>query len=279
MPTDPGDGDDADSGDQPVCGSTDTTDGSPCQFPVPADDPDSHCYLHDDDGDGPPDGHGSGDPGHSKGGNPDAPGAPAGNKRAMTHGVYASKNDPWGTLDHLQDDQPQVYAQVVRWFWNEAQAAPFAVYVDGEMPGLPADPTDPDADGIPGIDVSRLTARGADLLLVSLDRGVIYNATMEQAKRGLATTQKRKNSDGDYVDVVDENPVNMPKNRTRREDRAQLKDLGLRDDSPDAVAAQGQQDLAAAAERVARRKEQPGSRNDDGDADQDDGDGDGGSGD
>lgn len=226
---------------------------------MPVSDPSQTCWMHPEDGSGPPDGHGSGDPGHTKGdGQP-----PDGNKNAMTHGVYASKNDPWGTLDYLADEEPRVYAQVVRWFWDEAQSAPFDVYRTADLPSIPTDVTDPDVEGVPGIDVGQLTSRAADLLLVSLDRGVIYRATMSQAKQGLATAQKRKNSDGDYVDVVDENPVNLPKNRTRREDRAQLKDLGLRDDSPDAVAAQGKQDLASAAERVARRKDQAANGGDD----------------
>lgn len=244
MPSDPGGQDD----EQPVCGSTDTDDSHPCQFPVS--DPSDRCHMHPEDGDGPPDGHGSGDPNHDMGdGQP-----PDQNKNAMTHGVYASQNDPWGVLDHLQDEDPAVYAKIVRWFWDEAQAAPFPIYVDGDTPDIPDDPTED--DGVPGIDVGRLTSRAADLLLVNLDRGVVFNATMSQALDGLAVTRKRKNNDGDYVDVIDENPVNTAKNRMRREDRAQLKDLGLRDDSPDAVAAQGQQDLAAAAERVAQAKDQ-----------------------
>jgi hypothetical protein len=252
------------------CGVPKTTNGEPCRHPVP----NSDCPTHGDrdaridavtDGDVQlPDGVGSGDPGHQQGdGQP-----PDGNKNAMTHGVYASRNDPWGTLDYLQDEAPQVYARVVRWFWDEALDAPFDVYTDGHIPDVPGDPTED--DGIPGIDVGRLTSRAADLLLVSLDRGITFNATMSQAKRGLAYEQTKATSDG-AVQTIDENPVNLPKNRMRREDRAQLKDLGLRDDSPDAVAAQGQQDLAAAAERVAQRKDQDDGRSTDADDGQDGG--------
>lgn len=242
-------------GDPPECGVPKKTSDGRCSHPVP----NGACPVHGDeddrleavqDGDVPVrDGVGSGTTDHPFGDGA----APEGNKNAMTHGVHASRNDPWGTLDHLQDEEPMVYAQVVRWFWDESRTAAFPIYVGGRTPDLPDDPLAD--DGVPGVDVAQLTADAADLLLVCLDRGIIYRATMSQATDGLATSQKRKNSDGDYVDVIDEHPVNLPKNRMRREDRFQLKDLGQREYSPDSVAAQGQADLAEAAERVAKRKE------------------------
>lgn len=249
MSPDPGGNgaDESTDDDRPRCGSTDTNSGDPCRMPVS--DPDDRCFMHPEDGSGPPEGHGSGDPDHTMGDGDQV----EGNKNAMTHGVYASKNDPWGTLEWLQENEPQTYAQVVRWFWDDAQSAAFDVYMFGDPPELPDDPLG--GDGIPGIDVGRLTSRAADLLQVALDKGITYRATMQQSRDGLATVQKRKNANGEYVDVVDENPVNIPKNRMRREDRQQLKDLGLREESPEAVAAQGSHDLAAAAERVAKRRD------------------------
>lgn len=241
---------------KPLCGVPKKTSDGRCSHPVP----NGNCPTHGDEDDRIDairdgetvvrDGIGSGDPNHTKGDGA----APEGNKNAMTHGVHAAQSDPWGVLDYLRKEEPRAYSQVVRWFWNDAQAAPFPIYVGDEEPDIPDDPMS--EDGIPGIDAERLTANAADLLLTALDRGIIHRATLDQLSNGLATTQQRQDSDGNFREVIDENPVNLPKNRMRREARAQRKDLGRLEFSPDAVAAEGSQDMAAAAKRVAQRRDQ-----------------------
>lgn len=230
--------------------------GEPCSHPVP----NGICPTHGDvearalaakTGDPElPEGVGSGDPDHQMGdGRP-----PEGNKNGVIHGLNSVQSDPWGLMDHFAEEEPRTYAQIAAWFWDEAQNAPWPIYQDDTDP--PLDAVDLDAGEVPQIEVSKLTRRASELLLVTVHWGVIWRETLQQAERGLAEVQKRKNDDGDYVDVVEELSINLPKNRMRREDRQVLKDLGLRENSPEAVAANAEQDMASAAERVAKRREQ-----------------------
>lgn len=204
------DDDSGDDGGDYVCGAeTSTTDG-PCQMPV--DGPDERCHAHPRDGSGPPDGHGSGSPDHQMG---DGDGKiqerlPEGAKPAMTHGMYAVKDDPQGTLTWLEDNDPTAYEWVLKKWQSYMADAPFG----------------PES------------AKADDVLHACLMLYAVRGARHRQVTRGL--TQKENIVDegsvvmnpetGEPVEIEKELPSNLPANRIAREARSMLKDLGILDD-------------------------------------------------
>lgn len=191
-------------GEQHVCGSTGTGDGEPCQFPVSG--PDDTCHMHPDDGSGPPDGHGSGSPDHRMG---DGDGKiqdrlPDNAKPNMGHGIHAVKDDPRGTLQWLEDNDPRGYDWVIDKWRSYMVDAPFDAY----------------------------SAKADDLMEVCLMKYAVRGARQEQVEVGLTKMMRLQSDDVGDIDmnVEQELPANLPANRMAREARSILKDLGLLDD-------------------------------------------------
>lgn len=203
-----------DSGDDSpeyVCGYDGcSTKDEPCQFPVSG--PDERCHAHPKDGSGPPEGHGSGDPDHRKGnGTGDiVEKSPPEDKPAMKHGLHAVEDDPRGTLDWLEDNDPRGY-RWVRKKWSSYMA-----------------------DAGFGVD----TAKADDVLHACLMLYAVRGARHQQVTRGL--TEKETLTDegdvvidpatGDPIQVEREHAANLPANRIAREARTTLRDLGLLND-------------------------------------------------
>ena len=194
-----------------VCGAETTTTDGPCQFPVES--PDGRCPAHPKDGSGPADGHGSGTTSH---GMATGPGdiqdkLPDGAKPAMKHGLHAVEDDPRGTIDWLEDNDPRGY-DWVRAKWSSYLAdAPF----------------DPN------------TSKADDLLHACLMLYVVRGARHQQVTQGLVEMRALTDGDGDVVidpdtgepfEISQELPMNLPANRIIREARSMLKDLGVLDD-------------------------------------------------
>lgn len=223
--------DSGDDTDDYICGATTSSTDDPCQFPVSG--PDETCHAHPDDGSGPPDGHGSGDPGHSMG---DGPGdivekSPPEDKPAMTHGLHAVQDDPQGTLDWLDDHDPRGYDWVQKKWQSYMADAPFG----------------PD------------TAKADDVLHACLMLYAVRGARHQQVTRGLVK-QEALTDEGDVVidpetgepiRVEREHAANLPANRIGREARSMLRDLGILDD-PESQKADAMS-YGQAARRVAER--------------------------
>jgi hypothetical protein len=229
MSTQSGDQGGADSGDGDgyVCGYDDTTSTSdPCQFPVSG--PDERCHMHPRDGDGPPEGHGSGSPDHQMG---DGPGDitekcdPETEKPAMTHGLNAVQDDPVGTLRYLEEDRPEAYDWVISKWESYLADAPFG----------------------------RDTAKADDLLHACLMEYAIRGARDRQVKNWLTHTVEKRTDNGTPFDVEEELPVNLPANRLAREARSIKKDLGVLDD-PESKKAEAM-GWGAAAKKVAEKND------------------------
>lgn len=213
------------------CGVPKTSDGDPCRHPVP----NGTCPVHGDredrrqtiDGETDPkvpDGLGSGDPGHTKGGG--AP--PEGNKNAMSHGVHAVKDDPTGTLAWLKEHEQDGYDWVITKWKSYLADAPFGAE----------------------------TAKADDLLEVCLMKYAVRQVRKEQVQTRLTKMLDipSDNAVDGVVEVEDELPANLPANRMAREARSILKDLGILDD-PESQKADAMADWGSAAKRVAERRD------------------------
>lgn len=245
--------------DQPICGSTDTADGSPCEFPV--NDPDDRCHMHS--GDGPPDGHGSGTNPQPVAGDGEPP---ENNKNAMKHGLYAAERDPSGLFQWFRENDPAAAEMIRRHFWTYMDQADFPAYagddydrhnppvvdavdvdaleaadgradgIDTEqdathMPGAPRQQMAPDA---PPVDVQSLTGLADQVFQVAVHQIVIKRVTLDQASDGLTTMETRATESGVTYEVEVEQPGNLPKERMRKTDLQTLKSLGVITDGSDA---------------------------------------------
>jgi len=208
------DGDDSagrPGGGDPVCGAETTTTGRPCQFPVES--PDDRCPMHPPDGSGPPEGHGSGTTSHSMGDGTgdireklsDPP------KPAMEHGVSAVDDDPRGTLQWLEDNDPAGYDWIIAKWRSYLADAPFG----------------PE------------TSKADEVLHACLMLYAVRGARHKQVTQGLVEQRALTDDDGDLVTDPDtgepftvshELSTNLPANRIAREARSILKDHGILDD-------------------------------------------------
>lgn len=243
--------------------------------------------MHGDDG--PPEGHGSGDPDHRFGdGQP-----PDGNRNGLSHGLYAAERDPFGLFDHFREENPAIAEQIRRWFWSYMDDAPFQAYPgDADRYSPPViDAVDVDkldqqqdaaevADGLdtvqvsdgpprqyaaadaPPVDVQSLQGKASRLFTVCVEQAVTMLATVQQVEEGLTTERPatdetgspiRKSGSGELVMIEDELPVNMPKSRMRQRDVQELQKLGVLDD-PESQKADAMAGWGQAAKRVAERK-------------------------
>lgn len=256
----PPDDTNGDADGDPVCGSTDTVDGSACQNPV--DSADLTCYLHGADGE--PQGQGAPEGNTNSVGNDG--GAPEGNKNSLSHGIYAAERDPTGLFNYFREDNPAMAAMIRRWFWSYMDDAPFTAYagdgfdrynppvmdivdvdrLNGQQgaaqaaegldtvtvaDGPPRQQASPDA---PPIDVQGMTGKGHRLFVVCVHQAVTTMVTLEQAETTLTRNVERYTDQGQPYEVEEELPANLPKSRLRQRDLRELKDLGIVDDSGDA---------------------------------------------
>lgn len=211
--------------DDYVCGADCSTKEEPCQHPVKT--PDGRCPNHPKDGSGPPEGSGSGDPGHSL-----APGDPnvdekRPDKPNFQHGVHAVQSDPHGTAEWIRDHDPQGWDWVQGVFESYLADAPFGVH----------------------------TGKANRLFDVVLMEYCIRAARQEQIQTGLTKFAQIETEDGGVTDVEIEVelPVNLPTDRLSRESRNTLKDLGVIGDEDDSVASS--EGWGSAAKEVAMKRD------------------------
>lgn len=254
-------GGDGSEGDVHRCGSTDTTDGSPCAMRVSG--PEETCYLHGEDGEVPDHQGRSGKNQLARRRGADG-GAPEGNRNGMTHGLYAAERDPFGLFDFFREEDPAKAASIRRWFWSYMGDAPFEAYPGDadrysppvaevvDVDALEAADDDQDdtvavsqgaprqrvAADAPPIDVEALTGKAHRLFVVCVHQAVLTAVTLEQAK-ALLTHEEEIVSEGSLVinpqtnepvTIEEELPVNLPKARMRQRDLRELRDLGILDD-------------------------------------------------
>lgn len=202
------------SGDgQPRCGSTDTTDGEPCQNPVS--DPDDVCFLHGDGG--PPEGHGAPEGNDNAAGNDGGP--MPGNDHAERHGLYSDRSLYFQRLP--DDEQAWVDGLVDAWLAD----APFG------------------RANIGGVELLRKAA---------IDEHKRRRANAYIREEGVVTENVvGYDDDGDPIVKKEENPANLPLSRLARDTIRTLKELNVLE-SPDARIAENAGDWAEAARRVAR---------------------------
>lgn len=205
------DGDD----DAPVCGSTDTRDGSPCQRRVSS--VGDRCFIHTDDG--PPADHGAPE-GNDNGLRNDG-GAPPANGNAERHGLYADRSKYYQRLD--DDEQAWVDGLVDAWLDD----APF------------------DRDHLAGLELLRKTA---------IDEHKRRQANDYIDREGVVTENVvGYDDDGDPIVKTEENPAHLPYSRLARDNIRTLKQLGVLQD-PDTQLADATATWGEAAEHAARRR-------------------------
>ncbi len=144
-----------------------------------------------------------------------AGGGPAeGNTNAMTHGLYAQRTNFYQALG--DDDQAFIEAMVDSWI----EQAPFG----RDNPGM----------------VNTLYRCAIDQLRAwfAVDEFVDDNGSVE----GITKVQEVE-IDGQYVELEDEHPANMPYSRLSNDIRMELKDLGIYD-SPEQQQAEATSSLA-----------------------------------
>lgn len=224
-PTPTDDGDDTEDGDGGgyVCGATTDHTDEPCQFPVS--DPDERCHNHPRDGER-PDGVGSGDPGHSMG---DGAGhiqekVDDTEKPALDHGLHAVQDDPSGTLEHLNNHEPDAYDWVKRKWEGLVDAAPFG----------------------------KEDSRADDILTAALYDLAVRRWTGRQIRDGLTQMEVRQSEGGPY-EVEVELPGNLPADRLARRSEEIKRKYGLLDD-PETQKAEAM-GWGAAAKAVAERQD------------------------
>lgn len=222
---DAGDDDvDEQTGREYVCGADTANTDDPCQFPVSG--PDQRCPNHPADGSGPPEGSGSGDPGHAMG---DGNGRiqerlPENAKPAMKHGIHAVQDDPFGTLDWLEEQNPDAYDWIIGRWRSYLADAPF-----GEDSG-----------------------KADDLLTACLFDFAVRTHTHIQVLEGLTKTEKREAESGFVFEQKVEHAGNLPADRLARRSESMKKKLGVLDD-PESAKADAMSGWGDAARRVASR--------------------------
>ena len=215
----------------PRCGVPKTTDddGDPCRHPVP----NGVCPTHGDVSDRRQsiesgdvqvvDGVGSGAADRNAlatGG-----GAPDGNKNAISHGLQAVQNDPVGTLDWLEQEQPAAYDWVVDRWESYLADAPF----------------------------DRQSAKADDLLTTCLWDFAVRVQTDTQVVQGLTQMETRVSDTGTTFEVEVEHAGNLPADRLARRSESLKRNLGVLDD-PESQKADAMADWGSAAKRVAERQ-------------------------
>lgn len=142
-------------------------------------------------------------------------GGPAeGNTNAMTHGLYAQRTNFYQALG--QEDKQFVEAMVDSW----VNQAPFG----RDNPGM--------VNTLYRVAIDQLRAWFA------IDEFVDENGSLE----GVTKVQEVE-IDGEYVELEDEHPANMPYSRLSNDIRMELKDLGVYD-SPEQQQAEATSSLA-----------------------------------
>lgn len=224
-----------DDGESYICGAeTDNTD-DPCQFPV--DSPDGRCHNHPKDGSGPPEGQGSGDPGHTMG---DGDGLIQEriddiDKPTMRHGLYAVQSDPHGTLEWLAENEPSSFD----WVYSKWQSY------------------------LSKADFGENTAESDDVLHACLMMHAVRAGRHIQITEGLVEEIPLTDDEGNVVKDPDtgenlmttkERAANLPVNRIAREARSLLKDHGVLDD-PESAKADAMGGWGDAAKRVAQKRD------------------------
>ena len=227
MPPDGGDDDvDDEQGPEYVCGADTANTDEPCQFPV--DGPDERCHNHPADGSGPPEGTGSGDPGHRMG---DGDGKiqerlPENAKPNMKHGLNAVQDDPHGTMTWLEDNDPRGF----RWVRDKWRS----YMVNADFPGN--------------------SGQADDVLHACLMLYAVRAVRHRQIQNGLTGWVEHYTDQGQRYEVEEEVPSNLPANRIAREARSILKDCGVLDD-PESAKADAMGGWGDAAREVARNRD------------------------
>ena len=215
---------DSDDVDGPVCGSTDTRDGSPCQRRVSS--PSDRCFIHSDDG--PPADHGAPE-GNTNGLRNDG-GAPPANGNAERHGLYADRSKYYRRLD--DNEQAWIDAMVDAWLDD----APFG------------------RDHLGGLELLRKTA---------IDEHKRRQANAYIDREGVITENvvDFNDDDGDPIVKKAENPAHLPYSRLAKDTIRTLKQLGVLQD-PDTQLADAMS-WGEAVERAAKRRDTGDSDSDD----------------
>lgn len=141
-------------------------------------------------------------------------GAAEGNTNAMTHGLYAQRTNFYQALGH--EDKAFIEAMVDSW----VDQAPFG----RDNPGM--------VNTLYRVAIDQLRAWFA------VDDFVDENGDLE----GLTKVQEVE-IDGEYVELEDEHPANMPYSRLSNDIRMELKDLGVYSD-PETQKAEATKSLA-----------------------------------
>ncbi|WP_117595160.1 hypothetical protein [Haloprofundus halophilus] len=207
-----------DDASTPICESKETTTDDPCQRPVS--NPGDRCYLHRDDADGPPAGHGAPE------GNDNAlqndGGAPPVNGNAERHGLHADRSLYYQRLE--DDEQAWVDGMVNAWLKD----APFT------------------RENLAGLELLRKAA---------IDEHKRRKANDYIAAKGVITENVVGYDDeGNPIVKKSENPAHLPYSRLAGDTIRTLKELGVLE-SPDAQLADSVASWGEAAQKVAQRKD------------------------